>query len=115
MVSALDTLKPSCMKNIKNLKSLFDRRINDDIDWVLKEEQSGTPKHIAREPNVNDTFKLFLKPFEYLYNASYLSPEIKAQYRQEAIDQGLLSAPAAAATAATATSTRAMPSTGTYA
>jgi hypothetical protein len=100
--------------NEKNLKSLFDRRINDDIDWVLKEEQSGTPRHVSREPNVNDTFNLFLKPFSYLYNAEYISPEMKAQHRQEATDAGLLSAPAASTSATAATSTRAMPSTGTY-
>ena len=79
--------------NESNLKSLFDKRINDDIDWVVKEEQNGTPVHVAREPNVKDTFRNFLKPFSYLYNAEYITPEMKAQYRQEAIDQGLLSAP----------------------
>jgi hypothetical protein len=99
--------------NEKNLKSLFDNRINDYIDFVVKEEQSSTPKHVAREPNINDTFKLFLKPFDYLYNATYISAEMKAQYRQEAIDQGLLSAPSSTTTTG-ATSTRSPPSTGTY-
>ena len=77
----------------------------------MKEEQSGTPRHVAREPNVNETFKLFLKPFSYLYNAVYISTEMKAQYRQEAIDAQIIS-PSTATT--TATSTRAVPTTGTY-
>lgn len=98
--------------NEKNLKQLFDKRENDDINWVVKEEQSATPKQIAKEPNVNDTFKLFLKPFSYLYNAKYITAEMKGQYRQEAIDQGLLAAPATTTTGTTVT--RTPPSTGTY-
>ena len=52
--------------NEANLKQLFDKRENDHIMWVVKEEQSGLAKQIAPEPNINDTYKLFLKPFEYL-------------------------------------------------
>jgi hypothetical protein len=97
--------------NENKLKQLFDKRENDDISWIVKEEQSATPKQIAKEPNVNDTFKLFLKPFSYLYNGEYISSEMKAQYRQEAIDQDLLSSPS---TTTSATITRTPPSTGTY-
>ena len=68
-------------------------------------------KQIAPEPNVNDTFKLFLKPFEYLYNGQYISAEMRAQYRQEAIDAGLLTAPN---TTATTTTTSTTPPKGTY-
>ena len=98
--------------NEKNLKQLFDKSENDDISWVVKEGQSATPKQIAKEPNVNDTFKLFLKPFSYLYNAEYITAEMKAQYRQEAIDQGLLYSPST--TSSATVTTRTPPSTGTY-
>ena len=45
---------------------------------------------LFREPSINDTLKLFLKPFEYLYKASYLTPQQKAENRQNAIDIGLI-------------------------
>ncbi len=96
--------------NETNLKQLFDKRENDNLQWVVKEEQSGIAKQIAPEPNINDTFKLFLKPFEYLYNGQYISAEMRAQYRQEAIDAGLLSAPNTVASTTTTTT----PPKGTY-
>jgi hypothetical protein len=58
----------------------------------VKEEQSGTPRQVNPEPNINDTFKLFLKPFDFLFKAQYLTLEMKAQFRQEAVDAGLLPA-----------------------
>ena len=97
--------------NEANLKQLFDKRENDNLQWVVKEEQSGIAKQIAPEPNINDTFKLFLKPFEYLYNGQYISAEMRAQYRQEAIDAGLLTVPNTTATTTTTTTT---PPKGTY-
>lgn len=97
--------------NEANLKSLFDKRENDHIQWIVKEEQNQTPKQVSPEPNINDTFKLFLKPFNVLYNAEYMTPEMKAQYRQEAIDAGLLTTPTTAATTPTTTTA---PPKGTY-
>ena len=69
-------------------------------------------KQVAPEPNINDTFKLFLKPFSYLFNADYITPQMKAQYRQEAIDQGFLAAPNTTITTTTTTATP--PKAGTY-
>lgn len=77
--------------NEHNLKQLFDKRQDDYTSWVLKDDR--IVKAVALQPNINDTFKLFLKPFDYLVDAQYMTPEMKAQYRQEAIDQGLLAAP----------------------
>ena len=34
--------------------------------------------------------ELFLKPFEYLANSEYISPQMKAELRQQAIEPGLL-------------------------
>ena len=59
--------------NEANLKSLFDKRENDYVQWVVKEEQSGIAKQIAPEPNVNDTFKLFLKPFDCTFTTDSIS------------------------------------------
>ena len=99
--------------NEANLKSLFDKRENDYIQWVVKEEQSGVPKQVLPQPNINDTFKLFLKPFSYLFNAEYITPEMKHNYRQEAIDAGLLSAPNTTVTTQPTTTTTTPPK-GTY-
>jgi hypothetical protein len=99
--------------NEANLKSLFDKRENDYIGWIVKEEQNATPKQVSPEPNINDTFKLFLKPFNVLYNADYISPELKAQYRQEAIDAGLLTV-SPSTTVAETTSTQTRVRTGAY-
>jgi hypothetical protein len=78
--------------NQENLKELFDKRESDNISWAVKDESTGVAKQVSGGSNINDTFKLFLKPFTFLFNAEYITPEMKAQYRQEAVDQGLLSA-----------------------
>ena len=96
--------------NEANLKTLFDKRVSDNISWVVKDEQTGTAKQVALEPNINDTFKLFVcKMFLYLFNAEYITPEMKSQYRQEAIDPGYL----ATGEAVTVQQTK-PPTTGTY-
>jgi len=40
--------------------------------------------------NSQRTFELFQKPFEYLYHAEYLSPQIKAELSQAAVADGLI-------------------------
>lgn len=84
--------------NQENLEKLFQSRENDNISWVVKDDITGVAKQVSGGSNINDTFKLFLKPFSYLYNAEYITPEMKAEYRQRAIDEGVLTAPSAAAT-----------------
>lgn len=42
------------------------------------------------QSNLNDTLKLFLKPFDYLFNAKYITPQQKAELRQMAVDEGLI-------------------------
>jgi hypothetical protein len=64
--------------NKENSKQLFDRRQNDLINFVVKDEQTGKPFQI-KDVNSLKTFELFQKPFEYLYNAEYLSPQVKAE------------------------------------
>ena len=43
--------------NETNLKSLFDKRESDKLQFVVKEEQSGTARAVAPEPNVNERTK----------------------------------------------------------
>lgn len=80
--------------NEKNLKQLFDKRENDNISVVVKQEQTGNVRQVTGGSNINDTYALFLKEsFQNLLDAAYIPAAMKAQYRQEAIDAGLLSAP----------------------
>jgi hypothetical protein len=44
----------------------------------------------VKDVNSQKTFELFQKPFEYLYNAEYLSPQVKAELRQAAVADGLI-------------------------
>ncbi len=77
--------------NEENLKRVFDQRINDDqVTFTLKEEVTGKAVSVRPEPNINDTLKLFQKPFEYLFNADYISPQQKAELRQQAIDAEII-------------------------
>jgi hypothetical protein len=99
--------------NEKNLKQLWDKRESDDILLVVKEEQSGIARTVLGGPSMDEKFKLFLKDFNHLFTAEYISMEKKMQYRQEAVDAGFLSAsqdtfPGLASTKTTA------PPKGTY-
>lgn len=73
----------------ENLKSLFDRRQNELINFVVKDETTGKPFQV-KDVNSLKTFELFQKPFEYLYNAEYIAPEVKAELRQAAVSEGLI-------------------------
>ncbi len=75
----------------KNLKELFELRENDsDIQFSVKDEAHGNPVEVKKEANIHETLKLFLKPFDYLFNAEYISPQQKAELRQQAIDAGII-------------------------
>ena len=79
--------------NEKNLKEVFDLRENDSIQFSVKDEghgPGGHPVEVKKEPNINDTFKLFLKPFDYLLNGDYISPQQKAELRRMAVDAGII-------------------------
>ena len=73
--------------NEKNLKELVSLRGKDsDISLTIKDEISGKAISIRKESNINDTLKLFLRPFDYLFNADYITPQQKAELRQMAVD-----------------------------
>jgi len=73
----------------ENLKQLYDRRQNDLVNFVVKDEQTGKPFQV-KDVNSLKTFELFQKPFEYLYNAEYIPSEVKQELRQAAVSEGLI-------------------------
>jgi len=75
--------------NKENLKELYDRRQNDLLNFVVKDEQTGKPFQV-KDVNSLKTFELFQKPFEYLYNAQYIPAEVKQELRQAAVSEGLI-------------------------
>ena len=96
--------------NEKNLKALVSLRLSDsDIAFTLKDEANGKAVEVKKESNINRTLELFLKPFDYLFNAEYITPQQRAQLRQMAVDEGIIapSTPLESLTAA--------PPKGTYA
>jgi hypothetical protein len=75
--------------NEKNLKELVSLRENDsDLFLAVTDEQSGRGVSVRKESNLNKTLELFLKPFNFLFNAEYISPQQRAELRQQAIDRG---------------------------
>jgi hypothetical protein len=75
--------------NKDNLKELYDRRQNDLLNFVVKDEQTGKPFQV-KDVNSQKTFELFQKPFEYLYNAEYIPAEVKQELRQAAVADHLI-------------------------
>ena len=75
--------------NETNLKALLNLRASDsEITFAVKEEGSGKAVEVKRDVNINKTIELFLKPFDYLFNAEYISPQQRAE--TQAIDAGLI-------------------------
>ena len=56
----------------------------------VKDEAEDRAVSMFREPSIHDTLKLFLKPFNYIYKAEYLSKEQRLAIRQASIDAGLI-------------------------
>jgi hypothetical protein len=77
--------------NEKNLKELISLRESDnDIAFTVKDEVTGKAVEVKREANINDTLKLFQKPFTYLMNAEYISPQQRAELRAMAAAEGVI-------------------------
>jgi hypothetical protein len=73
----------------ENLKWPYDRRQNELINFVVKDEQTGKPFQV-KDINSQKTFELFQKPFDYLYNAEYIPAEVKGELRQAAVSEGII-------------------------
>jgi hypothetical protein len=75
--------------NKENLKELYDRRQNEFINFVVKDEPTKKAFQV-KDVNSQKTFELFQKPFEYLYNAEYIPAEVKQELRQAAVADGFI-------------------------
>ena len=96
----------------ENLKSLYDRRENENLNFIVKDDQTGEARQV-KEVNSQKTLELFHKDFQYLFAGDYINPEQKLAARQEAIDRGWL--PGGNTNVGTGTSTRpSNPKSNTY-
>ena len=97
--------------NEKNLKTLFDKRMDDNISFVVKDSRMARDVRDATGI-ASKTLELMTKPFDYLYNSDYISATQKAELRQQAIEMGLLPREAQAPSQPEGQITK--PPTGTY-
>jgi hypothetical protein len=74
----------------KNLKTLFDKRIDDNISFVVKDSRMARDVRDATGIASKTLELMMTKPFDYLYNSDYISAVQKAELRQQAIEMGLL-------------------------
>lgn len=91
--------------NSENVKKLYEKRITpetmkllrqsrmgDNVTFALKDIRNNTTRDV-KDPTgiVTKTLELFsTKSFDYLYNGEYISPQLKAELRQQAVDLGIL-------------------------
>ena len=97
--------------NEKNLKILFEKRIDDNISFVVKDSRMARDVRDATGI-ASKTLELMTKPFNYLYVSDYISIQQKAELRQQAIEMGLLPREAQAPSQPEGQITK--PPTGTY-
>lgn len=89
--------------NEKNLKELFDKRITPadlqlmgqkrpiSLTFAVKDERNNVVREVKDATGIpHKTLDLFLKQFDYLANSDYITPQQKAEARQNAVDMGLL-------------------------
>ena len=89
--------------NEKNLSILYEKRITPEdlkligqrriisLSFSLKDARNGVVRDVKDATGIlHKSMDLFLKPFEYLANSEYITPQMKAELRQQAIEQGLL-------------------------
>ena len=74
----------------EDLKLIGQKRIIS-LSFPVKDARSGVVRDVKDATGIlHKSRDLFLKPFEYLANSEYMSPQMKAELRQQAIEQGLL-------------------------
>jgi hypothetical protein len=89
--------------NEKHFSILYEKRITPEdlkligqkriisLSFSLKDARSGVVRDIRDATGIlHKSMDLFLKPFDYLFNSDYISPQQKAEARQNAIDMGLI-------------------------
>jgi hypothetical protein len=70
--------------NEKNLKTLFEKRIDDYISFVVKDSRMARDVRDATGIASKTLELMITKPFDYLYNSDYISAAQKAELRQQA-------------------------------
>ena len=89
--------------NEKNLKELFDKRITPDelklmgqkrmltLSFAVKDERNNVVRDVQDATGIpSQDIESNPKDFDYLANSDYITPQQKAEARQNAIDMGLL-------------------------
>jgi hypothetical protein len=89
--------------NEKNCKELFEKKITPEdlklmgqkrmitLAFSVKDERNGVVREVRDATGIlHKTMDLFLKQFDYLANNDYITPQQKAEARQQAIEMGLL-------------------------
>ena len=89
--------------NEKNLSILYEKRITPEdlklirqkkiinLSFSVKDVRNGVVRDVKDATGILHKSKdLFLKPFDYLANSEYISPQMKAELRQQAIEMKLL-------------------------
>ena len=97
--------------NEKNLKTLFEKRIDDNISFVVRDSRMARDVRDATGI-ASKTLELMTKPFDYLYNSDYISATQKGELKQQAINMGHLRREAQAPSQPEGQITK--PPTGTY-
>jgi hypothetical protein len=98
---------------LEDLKLIGQRRIIS-LSFRVKDARNGVVRDVKDATGIlHKSMDLFLKPFEYLANSEYITPQMKAELRQQAIEQGLLSREAQGQTQQQEGQTTAAPA-GTY-
>ena len=98
--------------NEKNLKTLFDKRIDDNNSFVVRDSRMARDVRDATGIASKTLELMMTKPFDYLYNSDYISAAQKAELRQQAIEMRLLPPEAQAPSQKEGQITK--PPTGTY-
>jgi hypothetical protein len=111
--------------NEKNVSILYEKRITPEdlkligqrriisLSFSLKDARSGVVRDVKDATGIlHKSMDLFLKPFDYLFNSDYITPQQKAEARQQAIEMGLLPREAQAPSQKEGQITK--PPTGTY-
>jgi hypothetical protein len=88
--------------NEANLKALFAKRITPEekqigqkkllsLAFSVKDERNNVVRDVRDVTGIpHKTLDLFLKPFDYLANSEHISPQQKAELRQQVIEMKLL-------------------------
>jgi hypothetical protein len=92
----IETLGPATSDEVydipftaENVQALYDKA-EGEVQFVLKDMQTGDAKSVNWS-SVKDSRDLFCnKSFDYLWKADYIPAPVKAEYRQEAVTQGLI-------------------------